>query len=179
MKTFNSISGGKTSAYMAVHFPADYEVFSLVCIDDVKCMPADKKVIQKVNDKLQKYCPHKPEFIATAEDDITLTAVLDLEQMLGREIIWLRGDSFETINKRRKALPNQFKRFCTTEMKTDVMFEFWLYRIGEPVSMRLGFRYDEEERWDNFKTEYKYPVACKNFGTHRPNKTNILMESCR
>ncbi len=169
MKTFNSISGGKTSAYMAVHYPADYEVFSLVCINDVKCSP-DKKIAQMVNDKLQKYCSHKPEFIATAEDDKTLTAVLDLEQFIGKEIIWLRGDSFDVINKRRKALPNPFKRFCTTEMKTDVMFEFWLYRIGEIVSMRLGFRRDEQERWNDFKTEYRFPVSCNNFGSHRQKK---------
>lgn len=170
MKTVNSISGGKTSAYMAVHYPADYEVFSLVCIDDTSCIPTDKRIVQQVNDKLQKYCSHRPEFIATAEDDKVLKVVLDLEQKIGREIIWLRGDSFETVNTRRKALPNQFKRFCTTEMKTDVIFEFWLYRIGEQVLMRLGFRYDEMERWDNFKTKYLYPIACKNFGTHRQIK---------
>ena len=29
--TVNSVSGGKTSAYIAVHYPADYDVFSLVC----------------------------------------------------------------------------------------------------------------------------------------------------
>ena len=30
MKTVNSISGGKTSAYIAAHYPSDYNVFSLV-----------------------------------------------------------------------------------------------------------------------------------------------------
>jgi len=34
MKTVNSLSGGKTSAYLAAHFPADLDVFALVCIDD-------------------------------------------------------------------------------------------------------------------------------------------------
>lgn len=29
MKTVNSLSGGKTSSYIAVHYPADIEVFAL------------------------------------------------------------------------------------------------------------------------------------------------------
>jgi len=33
MKTVNSISGGKTSAYLAKHYPADIELFSLVRIE--------------------------------------------------------------------------------------------------------------------------------------------------
>jgi diphthamide synthase (EF-2-diphthine--ammonia ligase) len=32
--TINSLSGGKTSSYLAVHYPADIEVFAVVCIDD-------------------------------------------------------------------------------------------------------------------------------------------------
>jgi diphthamide synthase (EF-2-diphthine--ammonia ligase) len=54
MLTVNSISGGKSSAFLAKHYPADYELFSLVCIDDVKCAPKDKSIVQFVNDKLQK-----------------------------------------------------------------------------------------------------------------------------
>jgi len=139
---------------MAVRFPADYEEFSLVCIDDVKCAPVDKKVIQRVNDKLQKYCSHRQEFIATAEDDLTLTAVLDLEQHIGREIIWLRGDSFEVVNKRRKALPNQFKRFCTTEMKMRPIWDWWYKNINEKVKMGIGFRFDEMERAERLSTSF-------------------------
>lgn len=91
MKTVNSISGGKTSAYIAVHYPADYEVFSLVCIDDKNCKPKDTLINTYVNLKLEKFAPEYGEFIATAEDDKTLYAMMDLEQILGREIVWVRG----------------------------------------------------------------------------------------
>ena len=85
MKTVNSISGGKTSAYIAVHYPADYEVFSLVCIDDKNCKPKDTLINTYVNLKLEKFAPEYGEFIATAEDDKTLYAMMDLEQILGRD----------------------------------------------------------------------------------------------
>ena len=52
MKTVNSLSGGKTSSYIAVHYPADIEIFALCCID---CHNAgkniDKQMKQRVNDK--------------------------------------------------------------------------------------------------------------------------------
>ncbi len=34
MKTVNSLSGGKTSSFIAVKYPADYNVFSLVRTHD-------------------------------------------------------------------------------------------------------------------------------------------------
>lgn len=36
MKTVNSLSGGKTSSYIAVHYPADYDIFALVKVKDKK-----------------------------------------------------------------------------------------------------------------------------------------------
>lgn len=154
MITINSISGGKTSAYMAMHTQADYNLFSLVCIDDKKSSPKDKKLIQAVNDKLQKYCSHKPDFIATAEDDKTIKVILDLEQLLGKEIIWLRGDSFDEINKKHgKTVPNMARRYCTTDMKITPIAE-WVYKNisntecadFQPVFSNIGIRYDEENR---------------------------------
>jgi hypothetical protein len=88
MKTVNSISGGKTSSYLAKHYPADYNLFSLVRIEDKNCTPKDKKLVQLVSDKIGT------EFIATAESDLTLKVVLDLEQVIGSEIKWLIGDTF-------------------------------------------------------------------------------------
>ena len=86
MKTLNSLSGGATSSYMAANFPADYDVFALVCIDYEPARPRDAKLVQMVNDKLQKHSFNKSEFIATAEDVKTLQVIFDLEQMIGREI---------------------------------------------------------------------------------------------
>ena len=97
MVTVNSISGGKTSAYIAVHYPADYEVFSVVCLDDVRCKVKDPSVLLYAQAKLEKYNNRYGQFIATAEDDKTLKAMMDLEQYIGREIIWVRGLSYDDV----------------------------------------------------------------------------------
>lgn len=105
MKTVNSLRGGKTSSYIAMHYPADYDVFALVCIDDHNAsgpLKNDKKIIQMVNDKLQKYYSDQNPFVATAEDPKTLKVMFDLEQKIGREITWLRGEGFEQIINRKK-----------------------------------------------------------------------------
>lgn len=148
MKTLNSISGGKTSAYLAKHYPADIEIFSLVRIEDVKCTPKDKKLVQLVSDKIGM------EFIATAESDLTLKVVLDLEQVIGKEIIWVTGKTFEQVIKdKSNYLPNQRTRFCTTEMKMRPIAE---YCRGEIVLTRLGIRYDEEHRVNYANTDFEF-----------------------
>lgn len=152
MISVNSISGGKTSAFMAVHYPADYEVFSLVRIEDVRCTPTDKKLVQFISDKIGM------EFIATAESDITLKAVIDLEQKIGKEIIWVTGNTFEAVNKKAtggKGLPNMNWRFCTTEMKMRPIWDWWFKNINEVVKMGIGFRYDEQERATRLSTTFK------------------------
>ena len=144
----HSLSGGKTSSYMAVHYPADYNVFALVTIDDSKCSPTDKGLIQKVSDKIGK------EFIATAEDDSTLIAMLDLEQLLGKEITWLTGKSFEkTIGN--QFLPNKLIRYCTTEMKIRPIWDWWYKNFNQKIKMGIGYRYDEKERAERFTTSFK------------------------
>lgn len=152
MKTINSLSGGKTSSYLAKHYPADYNLFSLVKIDDVKCAPKDKGLIKLVSDKIGE------DFIATAESDLTLKVVLDLEQLIQKEIIWVHGLSFEKVNKKAtggKGLPNMNWRFCTTEMKIRPIFDWWFKNINEKVKMGIGFRYDEIERKDRLSTTFK------------------------
>jgi hypothetical protein len=149
MKTVTSISGGKTSAYMAVHYPTDYNVFALVRIDADYCKPKDESIVKYVSDKIGM------DFIATAESDKTLYVVRDLEQMIGREIIWVTGDSFDEVCRKKKALPNLMQRFCTSEMKMMPIGDWWLKKIGEKVNMSVGFRYDEIERSFNFKTDIK------------------------
>jgi hypothetical protein len=176
LKTINSLSGGKTSSYIAAKFPADYEVFSLVCIDDPDCTPKDKGLIKYVNDKLgEKYISAYGEFIATAEDDQTLVAMRDLEQIIGRNIIWVRGKSYDDIidqpgqKGKRTRLPSWARRYCTTEMKMEPIFYWWFYTIGEKVNMRIGFRFDEFDRMERFfnnsdPTNFKIPVACSTKG---------------
>jgi hypothetical protein len=75
MKTITSISGGKTSAYLAKHYPTDENIFALIRIEDRRCTPKDKSLVQKISDKIGM------EFIATAESDSTLKVIFDLEQL--------------------------------------------------------------------------------------------------
>lgn len=151
MKTVNSISGGKTSSYLAVHYPADYNLFSLVSVEDRKLTPIDKKFVQIISDKIGK------EFIGTVEKDQTLKCVLDLEQILGTEIKWLCGDSFEQIIKKASGyLPNVMSRFCTTNMKMNPIANYCRDEIKETVLMRLGIRYDEENRVNYENTYFKF-----------------------
>ena len=174
MKTVNSLSGGKTSSYLAAHCPADYDVFSLVCIDDARCKPKDDLLIQLVNDKLQKYCSHLPEFIATIEDDKIIKVMFDLEQKIGREITWVRGMSFdEMIIAKSGGLPNKSWRFCTTWTKIEPIFWWWYINIGEKIQMNVGFRYDEKERKDSFTTSYSIPTNAKNYGEYRQEWTEF------
>ena len=152
MITVNSISGGKTSAYMATHYPADYELFALVLIEDINCKPKDESLIKFVSNKIGK------EFIATAESDLTLKVIIDLEQKLGKEIIWVTGNTFEQVNRKAtggKGLPNQQWRFCTTEMKMRPIFDWWFKNINEKCKMGIGFRYDEKERATRLSTTFK------------------------
>jgi hypothetical protein len=181
MITVNSLSGGQTSSYIAMKYKADYNVFSLVCLDDYNCKPKDKSIIDYVNNKLSSFSSQYGEFVATAEDDKTLYAMRDLEQLLGTEIIWVRGDSFDKVidlRYQRVLLGNSFRlpswarRYCTTEMKLEPIFQWWFKEIGEKVNMRIGFRMDEYDRMERFfnnsdPKNYKIPIASKLTGQKR------------
>ena len=144
MITVNSLSGGKTSSYIAANYPADYNVFSLVRTDDKKCLFPDTKIRQQVSDRLGT------EFIGTLEDDIIIYTMLDLEQFIGSKIDWVTGKTFDNsiikTKKGTKFLPNKMARYCTTELKTMPIL-YWMYDvIKEPVIMRFGYRANETRR---------------------------------
>tara|TARA_B100000378_G_scaffold236018_1_gene202711 strand:- start:18642 stop:19481 length:840 start_codon:yes stop_codon:yes gene_type:complete len=141
MKTVTSISGGQSSAYVAVNYPSDFNVFSLVRLEDKKCQFPDKKMRQLVEDRIQK------PFIGTAEDDMIIYTILDLEQHLGKKIDWVSGITFEEVIRTRGGwLPNKLHRYCTTAMKIEPMFYWWAEHIGEPVEMQIGYRANETRR---------------------------------
>ena len=141
MKTITSVSGGQSSAYIAANYPADFLVFALVCIEDPRCAPKDRKLVQKVSDKLGQ------EFVATAEDDIILHTMFDLEQYLGQQIDWVTGSTFDDVTQNKGGwLPNKLHRYCTVEMKLRPMFRWWKHKVGEPAYMQIGFRAGEEGR---------------------------------
>jgi len=146
MKKINSLSGGKTSSYIAANYPADYNIFSLVRTNDTNCLFPDSKIRQIVSDKIGT------EFIGTLEEDTIIYTMLDLEQFIGQEIVWLSKNTFEEVIGSYKMangknyLPNQMTRYCTTDMKVKPIAQ-WCYENTElPVEMRIGFRANEMSR---------------------------------
>lgn len=164
MKTVNSLSGGKTSSYIAANYPADYNVFALVRTNDKKCLFPDAKIRQIVSDKIGT------EFIGTLEEDMIIYTMLDLEQYIGREIIWLSKRTFEdVIKKHSNYLPNIMSRFCTTDMKVFPIAQWCYDNTDLPVEMRIGFRANEMsraktmiERQINGIENFKFKVGQKN-----------------
>lgn len=187
----NSVSGGKTSSYIAANYKADYNVFSVVCIDDYRCAPKDKKLVQYINDKLGSwYIENFGEFIATAEDDKTLYVMRDLEQYIGSEITWVRGVSYDQLLTNKtlvsgnpSLLPTWKRRYCTTEMKILPIFEWWMQNVGVKVKMNIGFRFDEYDRMERFfngsnPTIFRYPVSCSTKGQRRQKWHDFNWRSC-
>lgn len=169
MKTINSLSGGKTSSYIAANYPADYNIFALVRTDDKKCLFPDAKIRQIVSDKIGK------EFIGTLEEDMIIYTMLDLEQFIGREIIWLADKTFETVIGSYKMangknyLPNQMTRYCTTDMKVQPIAQWCFENTELPIEMRIGFRANEMSRAKNMMERatngiesFKFKVGEKN-----------------
>lgn len=142
MKTCTSISGGKTSAYLAANYPTDYNIFALVRTDDPNCKFPDEALRKRVEDRIQK------PFIGTLEDDVIINTIFDLEQHIGRRIDWVSGRTFDEITQRgdKVYLPNKVQRFCTIEMKIEPIFYWWAEHIGEPIETQIGFRANEMRR---------------------------------
>lgn len=149
---------------MAVHFPADINIFACVCIDYPKASPKDPAVLKYVLDKLNG------NFTASAERQKTLKALMDLEQILGKEIIWVRGKSFDQVIDENSALPTWARRFCTTEMKMIPIFEYLYPRYGKTIH-NIGFRADEQTRIKKGMKHrlLKQPISCNNFGEQFQN----------
>tara|TARA_S200002703_G_scaffold69333_1_gene60170 strand:+ start:268 stop:1110 length:843 start_codon:yes stop_codon:yes gene_type:complete len=144
MRVINTISGGKTSAYIAANYKSDYNVFALVRVQDQQCLFPDKKIRQLVEDKIQK------PFIGTVEDDTIIYTILDLEQFIGKKIEWVSGITFDKVVKTKGGwLPNKLHRYCTTHLKMQPLFEWWQKNINKPSEFRLGFRANEQSRAKN------------------------------
>ncbi|MBD2161380.1 hypothetical protein H6F46_11835 [Limnothrix sp. FACHB-1083] len=169
MKTVTSISGGRSSAYMALHYPTDYYVFAVVLTDHQPSTPKDPGLLRECRSRI-------PHFTASHEADLTLLNVLRLEQEIGQEIKWVAAeyslDQFilgATQNPGYRAgavmLPNSRTRFCTVEQKLKPMFWHCFNNVydGEPMLMNIGFRWDEPDRVDGWtcdKDKFDYPSSC-------------------
>ena len=112
MKTVNSLSGGKTSSYIAVNYPADYNVFSLVRTHDKSCLFPDEKVRQMVSDRLGV------EFIGTLEMDTIIYTMLDLEQME-----WFLNQ--EVMKKQRFKSEMSYADIKKSKPQIEIDFEEW------------------------------------------------------
>lgn len=164
MKTVNSLSGGKTSSYIAANYPADYNIFALVRTNDNKCLFPDAKIRQIVSDKIGH------EFIGTLEEDRIIYTMLDLEQFIGNEIIWLSDITYEdVIENHRNYLPNVVTRFCTVDMKIIPIAQWCYDNTDLPVEMRIGFRANEMSRAKTMMSKavngienFKFKVGQKN-----------------
>ena len=147
MISVNSISGGKTSAYLMKHYPANINIFALVRVEDKDNLwmkGKDEKTRQLVSDKIGK------EFIGTVEMDEIIYTILDLEQHTGQSVNWVSGDTFEQVIKNHSNyLPNKMARFCTTDMKIIPIFNFLKENTELPVRMRIGLRPTEKNRMAN------------------------------
>jgi len=142
MKTVNSLSGGKSSSYIAINYPADYNVFSLVRTNDKSCIYPDSKIRQIVSDKIG--C----DFVGTTEQDDIIKIMLQLSEKI--DIDWITGETFEdVINYKGGYLPNLMVRYCTTHLKMIPIFKWWKENINEVCDMRIGFRKGEERRQNN------------------------------
>ena len=149
MITYNGISGGQTSAYLEEHFPADYLGTSIVRLDpqkkyNIKWMKGkDEKTRQLISDRLGV------EFYATAEDDVFIYTILDLEQRWGKEIKMLTDVTFDELISRKSGIPNlpqPMRRFCTQVLKIKPQAEYIKSLNIGIVESRIGFRANEMSR---------------------------------
>lgn len=180
LKTISSISGGKTSAYMALHYPADHYLFAAVLTDDPATAPKDPGILAECQRRI-------PAFVGSTELEMTYRNLLRLEQRLGQEITWVhawesqqgyyqqtdqgwlpRPMTFNSLIRTRKALPNQRGRWCTEQLKVYAIFwHAYLHLMDDPnevVWMHIGYRTDESRRvlrMQKCKDTIHFPVSCR------------------
>ena len=190
LKTITSLSGGKSSGYMWLHYPTDYCLFSLVLTDDPATAPKDSGILREVQQRI-------PGFVGTTELELTLKNLLKLEQKAQRPITWVcayEGQSspgYISDNKWmpkpltfdrlvRRVLPDKTKRFCTEELKvTAIFWHIYLYILDSPddmVWMNIGYRSDESRRWlkiqDCKQNTIKFPHSCPINNKNKRHKHN-------
>lgn len=160
VKTINSVSGGKTSAYMYLNYPTEHSVFACVLSNHRSNKPRDLGVLRECQSRI-------PWFEGSMELEQTLKAILELEQLKGKEIKWVAADyTFEDFVKgntdlpkyQNPMLPNSRQRFCTEQLKLVPIFNYCYSFLFEPntlLLMNIGFRFDESQR------VAKYDKGCK------------------
>lgn len=172
IKTCNSISGGRTSCYMAVHYPVDINIFACVLTNDKACEIKDKGLLREIRNKL-------PQFEGSRELDQTLINVLRLEQEIGKEIKWLAADfTYDELIQSKKYLPSKFNRTSPVELKIKPIC-YYLYLNYGLIIQQIGFRADEYKRIDNMMAQCdkayttKIPISCLTSKSRRQNYQDV------
>jgi|GEM_PF-1200462 len=171
MITVNSLSGGKTSSFMAIHFPADHELFA--CVEQFAPYWTPEERNQWYDIRIEREKSHNwirrfnSDFVMSAEDDRTLIALHKLSLELGTdyrgrhsgtgkiEVLFARDygvGKYRTYDDIvEDFLPNSRKRLCTEVLKVAPIYNYVRRNIApiENVEMRLGFRLDELDRTVN------------------------------
>lgn len=168
MITINSISGGTTSSFMGIHFPADHNIFACVEQEAYKYTKETATARTKVEGLSASHSwlrQFHPGFWMSAEDDRTLVVLHKLSQELkmpwhcsstgGIEVVFAHiwGSSrYRTYDDlANDMLPNSQRRLCTEYLKIVPMYNYIRKNISktDPVEMRIGFRLDELDRTVN------------------------------
>lgn len=172
MKTINSLSGGRSSCYMAVKAPAEMNVFAVVLTEQKEAQPKDPGLLRRCKEKTNL------EFFASRELDQTLKNMLDLEDYIGKEIKWVHGESYDSLIRRKGRLPNKRIRFCTEELKVRPIFEYCFFNMMEDENdvllFQIGLRRDEKKRAEKLGNcsyeKMKFPYKCDLEGTYKGNQ---------
>lgn len=93
------------------------------------------------------------------EDPDTYRFVDDFERINSIPVIRLKGDWRKDVLVKEQMIPNRFKRKCTINLKIK-MARRYLRSIGwfKYVQM-IGFRFDEPERYKNYKGYWKSVIT--------------------
>ena len=163
----NSCSGGKTSSYMYLKFPADYTVFSFIESNSAENKIKDPGLLKIVREKLNR------DVTGSMELEATVKAMVKLEQLGGKEINWVSaGFSYEELilgqcdipKHKNPMLPNARVRFCTQYLKVFPIFEWCYLNVDDFIVMNIGYRADEAKRVENANCKalntISYPNRC-------------------
>lgn len=145
----NSLSGGMSSSMCASEYgKGGANVFALVRSENACTAVYDKKIVQLVEDRIQK------PFIGTLEQPGIIFTMLDLEQFLGERIHWVSGITYEELVRTKGGLPNSRARYCTHWLKIEPIFQWCYERYNiSPVFMNIGYRVNEGRRVEKKKKE--------------------------
>lgn len=151
MVKVTNVSGGMSSAMIASEYHSDHLVFSLVRIErpDEKENRFDCRWVKGKDEPTRKIIEDRigTDFYGTAEDDMIIYTILDLEQYLGKEIKIVTGNTFDHVLKYDgRCMPDPLRRYCTEKLKIEPVFNWWLKDVGEPCIFNIGYRKGEESR---------------------------------